>query len=51
MILLRSDIRLKPSDIALRAVLKKANTISLKPKALISLSPSENITPQNAEYH
>ena len=35
-ILLRSDIRLKPSDIALRAVLE-ANIISLKPQVSISL--------------
>jgi len=49
-ILLRSDIRLKPSDIALRAVLE-ANIISLKPQVSISLSRSENITPPRAEYH
>ena len=42
-IFLRSDIRLTPSDIALRAVLV-ANIISLKPQVSISLSRSENIT-------
>ena len=42
-ILLRSDIRLTPSDIALRAVLE-ANIISLKPQVSISLSQCENIT-------
>jgi len=49
-ILLRSDIRLKPSDIALLAVLE-ANIISLKPQVSISLSRSENITPTKSEYH
>ena len=43
-ILLRSDIRLAPSDIALRAVFK-ANIISLKPQVSISLSQRKNITP------
>ena len=42
-ILLRGNVRLKPSDVALRAVLE-ANIISLKPQVSISLSRSENIT-------
>ena len=49
-IFLRSDIRLKPSDIALRAVLV-ANIISLKPQVSISRSQRENITPTKSEYH
>ena len=49
-VLLRSDIRLTPSDIRYASFV--ANKISLKPQGFnITISISDNITPTKSEYN